>query len=216
MKLIAALIITVFMLIKLPFTGLCQQITPADSLTGQASIPTENSKALHITTLTYGGTGVLFTSVNNQFTVMNGGRGSATFNNRLTFGGGGWGMAKGVEVTNIQEDSYSFIKMGYGGLEIGYIVLPGEKLNIGTHLMTACGALFKETIPDDGEDVMKIFPVVEPSVFAQVSLGKIFRLDIGLSYRFVRGSNFPEVSDHDLSGFSCYLAFLAGACKCSN
>ena len=204
------------MLIKLPFTGHCQQITPSDSLKEQANIPTENSKALHITTLTYGGTGVLFTSVNNQFTVMNGGRGSATFNNRLTFGGGGWGMAKGVAVTNIQEDSYSFIKMGYGGLEIGYIVLPGEKLNIGTHLMTACGALFKETIPDDGEDVMKIFPVVEPSVFAQVSLGKIFRLDIGLSYRFVRGSNFPEVSDHDLSGFSCYLAFLAGACKCSN
>ncbi|MBK7028408.1 MAG: hypothetical protein IPH45_04015 [Bacteroidales bacterium] len=85
MKLIAALIITVLMLIKLPFTGLCQQITPADSLTGQASIPTDNGKALQITTLTYGGTGVLFTSVNDQFTVMNGGRGSATFNNRLTF-----------------------------------------------------------------------------------------------------------------------------------
>jgi len=99
-------------------------------------------KTFKMTSFAFGGTGILFTNVNNQFTVMNGGRDSATFNNRYTFGGGGWGMPKGVELPSNQKDTFSFLKFGYGGLEFGYIIYPGEKLKFGTNLLVAYGAGF--------------------------------------------------------------------------
>jgi hypothetical protein len=76
-------------------------------------------KKIKMTSFAFGGTGLLLSNVNNQFSIMNGGRGSATFNNRYTFGGGGWGMPKGVKLPSNQKDTFNFFKFGYGGLEFG-------------------------------------------------------------------------------------------------
>ena len=69
----------------------------------------------------------LFTRVNNQNTIMTGGRGSATFNHRYTIGGGGWGMTRGVEVESDRKE-LKFAKMGYGGIDFGYLFSPGKDL----------------------------------------------------------------------------------------
>lgn len=46
----------------------------------------KSTRNIKMTSLAYGGTGVLFTKVNNQIGVLTGGRGSATFNNRQLSG----------------------------------------------------------------------------------------------------------------------------------
>lgn len=182
------------------------------------SIP-ENSlnlkkKTFKMTSFAFGGTGLLFTNVNDQFTVMTGGRGSATFNERFTFGGGGWGMPKGIELESSEDGVYEFFKIGYGGLEFGYIIHPGAKIKFGTNLLVAGGLGFKETVPKSRNGDFKMFPVLEPSIYSQISLGKLLRLDVGLTYRLMGNMNIPNLNSEKLNGFSCYVAFLVGTCKC--
>lgn len=170
-------------------------------------------KKFRMTSLAYGGTGVLFTQINNQFGVMTGGRGSATFNNRITFGGGGWGMPKGVDIVS-ETDTLEFFKFGYGGLEFGYIFHEGEKVRFGSNLLVGCGVGFQEKYPKSKGEV-KMFPVFEPSLYSQISLGKLLKLDIGITYRFVPGSKFSFINNGQLSGPSFYIAFLVGTCNCN-
>jgi hypothetical protein len=176
---------------------------------------TENGEfnKIKMTKLTFGGTGVLFTKVNNQLGVMTGGRGSATFNNRITFGGGGWGMPKGVDILS-ETDTLEFFKFGYGGLEFGYIFHEGQKFRFGSNLLVGCGVGFQEKYPKSKGEV-KMFSVFEPSLYSQIRLGKLLKLDIGITYRFVPGSNFSFINNGQLSGPSIYIAFLVGACNCN-
>jgi hypothetical protein len=168
---------------------------------------------IKLTTLAFGGTGVLFTKVDDQLGVMTGGRGSATFNNRFTFGGGGWGMPKGIEI-DTKADTLEFFKFGYGGLEFGYILYEGEKVRFGSNLLVGCGAGFQENYPKSKGEV-KMFPVFEPSFYTQINLGKLLKLDIGLTYRLVTGSRFSFINNRQLSGPSIYIAFLVGTCTCN-
>jgi hypothetical protein len=171
----------------------------------------QNKSEFRMTTLTFGGNGVNITKVNNKLSIMTGGRGSATFNDRFTIGGGGWGMTKGVEVESNTEGTYNFFKMGYGGIDFGYLFLTGNKLNLGAKLLLGGGAVFKESIPKSDNKDFKMFPVLEPTIYYQISLGKLFRFEMGSSYRYIRGTNLKYITDRKLSSFSCYIGFLVMA-----
>jgi len=172
-------------------------------------------KPFRITTLTFGGNGLNVTRVNNQFTVMIGGTGSATFNGHYTIGGGGWGMIKSVKAESTAPGFYNYVKMGYGGIHLGYLMYPGERVIIGSRIMIAGGAAFNETIPESDENSFSMFPVLEPTVYFQVSLSNLLRVELGANYRFVRGTDLPHISDSELSGLSLHIAFLVSPCKCS-
>jgi hypothetical protein len=224
---IACSLITVLLLI-MPLNGLKAECPRPDGLgLAENSICIANElscengfdffqsskKNIRLTTLAYGGTGVLFTKIDKMPAVMTGGRGSAIFNNRYTFGGGGWGMPKGIEIGS-NPDTLEFFQYGYGGLEFGYIFHEGKKVRFGSNLLTACGIGFQETFPrSEGE--VKMFPVIEPSMYAQIALGELMKMDIGLTYRFVYGSEFSFVNNRQLSGPSIYIAFLVGTCNCN-
>lgn len=192
------------------------QETDSDTISrlNTEEILTTKSKSFRITTLTFGGNGVYFTKVNNKFSVLTGGRGSATFNNRYTIGGGGWGMPKGIEVESETTGTYNFVKMGYGGIEVGYILYPGKRLNFGTNLLLAGGAVFKETVPESKNNEFKMFPVLEPSLYCQIKFSKIFHFEMGATYRYINGTNLPYISNNQMSGFSCYVGFLVSTCAC--
>jgi len=197
-------------------TASAQNRENSDSIRkSKSEIKAPHRKNFRMTSLTFGGNGVNFTKVNNQFTVMTGGRGSATFNNHYTIGGGGWGMTKGAEVGSDIDGTYNFIKIGYGGVDIGYIFPIGEKMNFGVKLLIGGGAIFKETIPKSDNKGFRLFPVLEPTAYYQISLSKLFRLEIGANYRIIRGTNLPYISDRDLGGFALYVGFLVKTCNCN-
>jgi hypothetical protein len=171
-------------------------------------------KRFRMTSYAFGGVSVLGTNVNNQFTVMTGGRGAATFNNRYTFGGAGWGMPKGIELENYQTGTYNFFKFGYGGLEFGYVFFNGDKIKFGTNLLVALGIGFKETVPKAKSQILSFFPLFEPSVYGQIPVGKLFRLELGVKYRYVTATHMSYMSDAKLCGASVFVAFLIGKCTC--
>jgi hypothetical protein len=104
--------------------------------------------------------------------------------------------------------------MGYGGIELGYIFYPGKLVNIGSNVLFAGGAVFKETVPESKNNEFKMFPVLEPSVYCQIKFSKLFHFEMGATYRYISGTNLPYISDNQLSGFSCYIGFLVSACTC--
>ena len=80
-----------------------------------------------ITNSGYGGIILKFSSFNDKFAFMTGGRGAITINNRYTIGGGGYGIANSIVLTDSGQDTSRYFKMGYGGVESGYIFFFTEK-----------------------------------------------------------------------------------------
>lgn len=169
------------------------------------------SKKFRVEPFAYGGPSVLFTSIKSSNVIMLGGRGAATFNNRVTIGGGGWGMLKGIELSPTVSDTLSLFKFGYGGVELGYICYAQNRIQVGANLLFAYGAGFIETKPQSSSRYFKLFPVFEPAVFVTTEITQKFKLDAGVRYRFVVKSHFNGVTTSELRGVSFYVAFLIGA-----
>ena len=166
-----------------------------------------------ITNNGYGGPAIKLSRFNNHFAFMTGGRGAITINNRYTVGGGGYGIANSIDIPASEENTSRLFKMGYGGLELGYIFLSGKKVNFGGTLLVAAGAAFWQNKPkSNGEklfdDDFNIFPILEPSLYSEVALNRFMRLHTGISYRYVHHAHLDYISNQKISGFSCYVGLL--------
>ena len=192
-----------------------QDTTSADFKTSVPKVAKITGKLFgcKITNNGYGGPAIKFSRVNHQFALMTGGRGAATINNRFTIGGGGYGIANSIDMPGSSEDTSRFFKMGYGGIELGYILLPGKKVNIGASLLIAGGAAFWQNNPKRDEeklfdDDFNIFPVLEPSLYSEVALNRFMWLHAGISYRYVHHANLDYMTDQNMRGFSGYIGLL--------
>jgi hypothetical protein len=168
-----------------------------------------------ITNYGFGGLALKFTSFNNRLAIMTGGRGACTINNRFTIGGGGYGTANSIRIWSPNADTARNFKMGYGGLEIGYIFLPGGKVNFGGSLLIAAGAAFWQSKPkSDVEKIagndFTIFPVLELPLYSEISLNRFMRLNAGISYRYISGAGLTYMKDQNMRGFSCWVGLLFG------
>jgi len=194
-----------------------QDATSADFATSVPASAQTTRKLFggNITNIGYGGPAIKLSRFNNQFALMTGGRGACTINKRYTLGGGGYGIANLIQLSGSNQDTCSYFKMGYGGLEIGYIFFPGKKVNIGGSLLAAAGAAFCQNKPKSiGEklfdDDFNIFPVLEPSLYSEIALNRFIWLHAGISYRYVHNTHLDYISDQNIKGFSCYVGLLFG------
>lgn len=168
-----------------------------------------------ITNSGYGGVVLKFSSFNDQFAFMTGGRGAITINNKYTIGGGGYGIANSIGLPDSGQDTSRYFKMGYGGLESGYIIFPGKKVRIGGSLLIAVGAAFWQNDPKSNsekllDDDFNIFPVLEPSLYGEVALNRSMWLHGGISYRYVHNAHLDYMTDQSMRGFTCYIGLLFG------
>jgi hypothetical protein len=194
-----------------------QNSTLDDSLSTKPSSG-ENTRKLfgaEITNLGFGGPAIKFSYFNDQFAFMTGGRGACTLNNRYTLGGGGYGIFNPIRLPAASADTDRYFKMGYGGLEFGYLFYPGKKMNIGTSLLVAAGAAFWQNKPKiEGEKFydngFTIFPVLEPSLYSEFFINRFMRIHAGVSYRYVFGVDLDYITVQNMRGFSCYLGLLFG------
>lgn len=158
---------------------------------------------------------IKFSSINGRFALMTGGRGSITINNRFTIGGGGFGIANTIKMPGSDKDTSRYFKMGYGGIEAGYIFFPGRKMNIGGSLLVAAGATFQQNKPKNNRDKffrdnLNIFPAIEPALYCEIVINRFMRLNVGISYRFIKFTELAYQSGHNMSGLSCYVGLLLG------
>jgi hypothetical protein len=198
-------------------TTFAQDLTQADfaSLVPAVADNTRKLFGGKITNLGYGGPVIKLSRFNNQFAFMTGGRGAITINNRYTIGGGGYGTTNSIDIADSGADTSRLFKMGYGGIELGYIVLQGKKVNIGGSLLVAAGAAFWQNKPKNNseklfDDDFKIFPVLEPSLYGEIVLNRFMWLHAGISYRYVNHAHLDYISDQNIRGFSCYVGLLFG------
>jgi len=168
-----------------------------------------------ITNFGYGGPAIKLSRINNQFAFMTGGRGGCTINSRYTLGGGGYGISNFIKLPGTSPDTTRYFKMGYGGLELGYLFYSGKKVNIGISLLAAVGAAFWQSQPKSSnekliDDDFKIISVMEPSFYGEIALNSFMRLHTGISYRYVNGSDLAYIKTRDMNGFSWYIGLLFG------
>lgn len=192
------------------------QDTPVDSVTSVSAKKTTPRKLFggEITSIGYGGPVIKFSGFNNQFALMTGGRGACVINNRYTIGGGGYGIANAIRLSGRESDTVSYFKMGYGGLETGFIFYKGNKVNFGGSLLIAAGAAFRQNKRNSdhkkiSQDGFKIFPVLEPSLYGELTVSRIMRLQAGISYRYVI-TDLSYIRTQKINGFSCFVGFLFG------
>jgi hypothetical protein len=194
-----------------------QNTTSADSATSVPAISDTTGKLFYgkITSFGFGGPAIKFSRFNNQFAFMTGGRGAVTINNRYTIGGGGYGIANSIKLPGLSPDTTRNFKMGYGGLELGYIFFLRKKVNIGGTLLVAAGAAFWQNKPkNNGEQLFDddfiIFPVLEPSLYTEIALSRVMWLHTGISYRYVHHAGLDYMTNQSMRGFSCYIGLLFG------
>jgi hypothetical protein len=175
----------------------------------------KKNKAIEVSEIGFGGPALKISRFNNQTAFMSGGRGSCLINNKFTIGGGGYGIANSIKIENNPSESERVYKMGYGGLELGYILHKHYNITLGSSLLMATGAEFwvskpknkKESIFDNG---FQFIYVLEPSIYGEIRLNSFLKIHSGVSYRKVFGKQNNYVSRKYTNDFSAYFGILFG------
>ena len=137
--------------------------------------------------------------------------GSLIYLRRQNFGIGlgGQALISGLSFLPPNQSTYR-IAGGYGGLQLDYLLRPDRKLHFSTHLIVGGGgiAFLPESFEISGQEGVKAFAVLQPSVLAELNVTDFFRVALGASYRFtsdaslqITPSNITILENAALNGF---------------
>ncbi|HVO72894.1 MAG TPA: hypothetical protein VMT35_02650 [Ignavibacteriaceae bacterium] len=167
----------------------------------------------------FGGPVVKFTQIKGEPGVLVGGRGGWIINHTFVLGGGGYGLVNDIKADIPVYGIYSqpFINFGYGGFEMEYIINSDQLLHFSVSTLIGGGGVsYRNNLWDDNEDwgdwdsPHDAFFVFEPSANLELNIISFFRINAGISYRFISGVNFDDLKNKDLAGFSAVLTFKFG------
>ncbi len=166
----------------------------------------------------FGGPVVKITSVAGTNATISGGRGGFIVNRRFVIGGGGYGLVNenirtGYRFSNGAEPTLGF---GYGGLEFEYITQPTRLVHATFGTLLGGGEAFYEDTQTQGgttstQRISTNVFVLEPQIMAELNVTRWFRPGIGVTYRYVSGTDLPGLADSDLSGVAGLLTFKFGS-----
>jgi len=180
--------------------------------------------------ITHGGFGapvIKYTQIKDEPAVLVGGRGGWIINHSFIIGGGGYGLVNNIEanrplvyIPELPPREYQpYINFGYGGLELEYIILSDNVTHFSVYTLIGAGGInYRNRLWDDwdfenqdawnyGSDA---FFVVEPAVNVEINIISFFRINTGVSYRFISGVNFYNLQNSDFAGLSAQLSLKFG------
>ncbi len=159
---------------------------------------------------------VKFSSVHDDLGVFVGARGGLIVNHSFAIGFGGYGLASYVEALNRGPLGERYMEMGYGGLDIEYIINPNDLVHfsVGT-LIGAGGILFNDRSQgseywDERDPDVDAFFIAEPTVNVDLNVTTFLKTSLGASYRLVSGLRSDVSNNAELSGFSAMLSIRVG------
>ncbi|MEM9673187.1 MAG: hypothetical protein ACFB15_07295 [Cyclobacteriaceae bacterium] len=162
----------------------------------------------------YGGLSFRNTTIGGDFALLFGGYGGWFLNKKWMFGGGGYGMITQLDVpesASVRPGRNLHYDLGYGGFITEYILHSDRVLHLTAHMFIGGGGISQDL---EGEPTFEStgsnFFVAEPGVGAELNITDFFRLNGGLTYRLVSGSNTPGIRDSDLSSMAFFLNFKFG------
>jgi hypothetical protein len=162
----------------------------------------------HVENGAFGGPALKVTSVNGENAVLTGARGGWIVNHSFVLGVGAYGLVTNVKA-NTTDPVHQYVDMGYGGLELEYVLRSNDLVHLSAGLLVGGGGMEYED--DDRPDVSRLsFFVLEPSVSANLNVTRFFRVSAGVSYRYVTGLKSALSTDSDLSAPAAMVTFKFG------
>ncbi len=153
----------------------------------------------------FGGPVVKFTQVDGEFGVLVGGRGGWIINDSFVLGAGGYGLVNEGSFDNyfdVVGDRWKLL-MGYGGLEMEYILRPNEVAHVSLAVLVGAGGVLWDPFGWDHhnwEDDVDAFFVAEPELNVLFNVTKHFRVGLGGSFRFVGDVELNTLDNGDIAG----------------
>ncbi len=146
--------------------------------------------------------------------VLVGGRGGWIINHTFILGGGGYGLANNIRMTDPDGlNRTMYLEFGYGGVELDYIGNSSDVIHYTVGALIGGGSLGYRNAQGGMWDSNKqdaVF-VLEPNVNLELNVTKFFRINAGVNYRWVNDVQFVGLSDKDLSGVAGSITLKFGA-----
>jgi hypothetical protein len=163
----------------------------------------------------FGGPVIKFTQIKGEPGVLVGGRGGWIINHSFVIGGGGYGLVNKINANNYFLGLKPYLNFGYGGVELEYIMHSDKLLHFTVCTLIGGGAVsYRENLWDDSWDDWNFpndaFFVFEPAANVELNIISFFRINAGVSYRFISGADFDDLKDKDLAGVSAVLTLKFG------
>ena len=142
-----------------------------------------------------------------------GGQGGWIINHSFVLGGKGYGLANNVDIEGSQNLKLDF---GCGGVLLEYIFSSEKLLHVGINTMIGAGGVCyaeKDYSNDYEKEVdynSSSFFVLEPGINLDINVSSYFRIGAGVTYRYVSGVEYENLSNSDLSGVSAQILFKFG------
>ena len=195
----------------LPGYGLAAATPPSPA--GAARVEgdgVEAERRLELSLDGFGGPMVHLTQLRGEPVVFFGGRGAGNVTEHFIVGGGGCGLLGTIAIPAASPASRrTLMKMGYGGLELGYVFNPEDVVNVSANLLMGAGMLIRIDAAGAKRDYVWFF-AVEPAVYVNVNLTSFLRINLGVKYRRPGGIDVAWISSRELQGFAGSIALLFG------
>ncbi len=143
--------------------------------------------------------------------------GGIIINDHFMIGLGGRGITTNISFDGVNPTEKLYMYGGYGGLMIGGVFAPKEAIHVTVPILVGAGGAhitdrnyLSSHIESNDFNEESAFFVIEPGLEVEINLTKFFRIGLGASYRMVSGSDFINIKDKELSGFSSGLSLKFG------
>ncbi|MEM9831935.1 MAG: hypothetical protein AAF944_14935 [Bacteroidota bacterium] len=162
----------------------------------------------------YGGPALKVSSIGGDLVLFSGGYGGWFLNKKWMLGGGGYGMVTQLDVP----DNESVITgqnlhydLGYGGFLTEYILHSDRMLHLTANMLIGAGGISQDLEGEpDLQGTESSFFVLEPGAGVELNITDFFRVNSGITYRIVSGSDTRGISDSDLSSMAFFFNFKFG------
>ena len=146
--------------------------------------------------------------INGVTGVFVGGQGGWIINHSFVLGGKGYGLANSVDIEGSQNLKLDF---GCGGVLLEYIFSSEKLLHVGINTMIGAGGV--RYAEDEVDYNSSSFFVLEPGIYMVLNISSYFRIGAGITYRYVNGVEYKNLTNADLSGVSGEIVFKFGSLK---
>jgi hypothetical protein len=150
---------------------------------------------------------VKFSSMVDEFAVMPGLRGGWIINHAFSLGLGGYGLANDIQLEGMTGPTSRDIDFGYGGLELEYINSSNKVIHFTISTLVGGGGV---TLPNIVPDAAEAVFVLEPMANLVLNVAPVMRVEVGVGYRWVTGTNSVYYDSSTLSSVSGGIALLFG------
>jgi hypothetical protein len=166
----------------------------------------------------YGALVVKSSKINNEFALLMGVRGGWIINHTFSLGLAGYGLVNNVHALVQGPVGERFVNVGYGGLDLEFILDSDRLVHISFHSLIGAGGLgFRRAWDEDWNEGpfaaqhYNAFFIAEPAVNVDLNVTSWFRLSAGMSFRLISGVESSASSNHNLKGPSGMLTLRFGS-----